>query len=369
MRKRMARRGSNVKSRKFHAGRLVGGRHVRVAALIATGALLLAAPAAANAASPVLEVVTPHGLPVSFTTEGGLVNAEMAGFETLVRCAASGGEGEITGPRSAVASFTLTGCTAENGSRSAVGCKSEDANPEEIKTGPIAAELVYIDQAKREVGILLNPGEGPYIIFECGGEKAEGRGSFLASVAPIDEPATSFTTALRSSLGTQMPDEYENEKGEKRAAIPEGKRGSHELETTGVETTITVHPSEPIEIKAVTAAEVEARQLEEKQREEAAMAAAAAKKHQEEEAAAAKKRQEEEAAAAKKRQEEEAAATKKREEEAKAAKHKSKSPPRAQLLAKALRVCEKQPKRQRTRCMAAAHKKYGSNAKKKRGKH
>jgi hypothetical protein len=97
-----------------------------------------------------------------------------------------------------------------------------------------------------------------------------------------------------------------------------------------------------------------------KRLEEEAATAAAAKKHQEEEAAAAaaKKHQEEEAAAAKKRQEEE-------EAKAKAA---NKPPTKAQLLAKALKACKKQPKKKRAKCEATARKKYGSKNKKKKKK-
>ncbi len=91
---------------------------------------------------------------------------------------------------------------------------------------------------------------------------------------------------------------------------------------------------------------------------------AEAKKRQEEEAAAAAKRQQEEAAvAAKKHQEEEAAANKRREEEAKS---HVKPPTRAQLLAKALKTCKKESGKKRTKCEAAAHKKYASKKKKKK---
>lgn len=109
---------------------------------------------------------------------------------------------------------------------------------------------------------------------------------------------------------------------------------------------------------------------------------AAAKKHQEEEAtkkhqeeeAAAKKHQEEEAAAAaaKKHQEEEAAkkaqeeAAKKRQEEEAKAKAKVTPPTRAQLLAKALKLCQKQPKKKRAQCEATARKKYGPKHKRKK---
>jgi hypothetical protein len=47
---------------------------------------------------------------------------------------------------------------------------------------------------------------------------------------------------------------------------------------------------------------------------------------------------------------------------------KPRLPTRAQLLVKALRQCEKQPKRNRAKCDATARKRYGSRAKTRRGK-
>jgi hypothetical protein len=324
---------------------------------MAAMALLLGVPASANATTPVLEfAVSGHGLPVSFTTEGGPVSAEMAGFSSLVHCTASHGEGEITGSRSAVAQYRFTGCVTEGGSHQK--CKSQNAQEEEIVTGPIDADLVFLDQAKREVAMLLNPAGGTYMVFECGGESAEGRGPFLAPVSPLSTAATTFTATLSQSGSVQTPNEYEGPFGERLKAVPEGRHGTNAWVTTGVETTITIHTGVPVEIKTMTVAEVEARQQEEeaarqaeqKQHEEEALA----KKRQEEEAAARK--HQEEVAAATKAQEEAAAAQKKREE---AHSHKTKPLTRGQLLAKALRQCRKEPKRRRARCVAWAHRKYG----------
>ncbi len=257
-------------------------------AIIALTALL--APAGASAASPVLEFVTPGGSsPVSFTTEGGPVIAELAGFTKVVHCTGSTGDGEITGLRSTVSKYEFTGCVAQTGSTVEAECKSEGANPEEIRTGQIAAELVYLDQAKHEVGILLNPGGGIYMSFKCGGQLTEARGPFLSSITPLNEAASSFTATLTESNAMQTPDEYESAAGEKLKATPEGNREGTGWVTTGVATAITVHPSVPIEIRAITAAEVEAKQHEAEARqrdEEAKAAAAAAAKKQQEEAAA-----------------------------------------------------------------------------------
>lgn len=338
-----------------------GGRRYAVA-LLAFVALLLV-PAGASAASPVLEFVTPgHTLPVNFTTESGPLTAQMAGFEILVKCTASQGEGKITGLRSTISKYRLTGCTAGGSQK----CKSEGANSEEIVTEPIEADLVYIDQAKQQVGMLLNPGGGTYMSFECGGESAVGRGSFLAPVSPLNQETTSFTATLDQSEDVQVPSDYENEKGELLQAIPTGQKGTNKFVPTGVQATFTVHPSVPVEVRAITAQEGEAAQRESeakqlqatlKKQEEALQGQEAALKKFEE----ALKRGEEHAKqleAAKKHEEEAsaqaAAAAKKYQQELAAA--------RKQLLTRALRDCHKQPRSRRARCEAGAHKKYGASA-------
>ncbi len=369
-----------------HKGSRAGqhrGRHACVVVLIAA-VVLLVVPAIASATSPVLEFVpSGKGFPISFTADGGEVTAEMTGFDTVVHCTGSHGGGEITGSRSTVSNYVFTGCETQGGTDGGEQCKTENANPEEITTGTIEAELVYIDQAMHEVGMLLNPHGGTYITFECGGVSAEGRGSFLSPVGPINNEASSFTATLSRLDAMQTPDEYENANGEKRQAIPMGKRGAHgEWVTTGVELSFAVHPSVPLEIEAITAEEIEAKQHEEetataatanKRQQEETAAAAAAKKRQEEEAAtatAAKRRQEEEAAAAaaaKQRQEVEAAAT------AAATKRLAEAKPsltRGELLAKALKQCKKAgAKHKRMQCEKLAKNKYGGQGKDKQRKH
>jgi hypothetical protein len=308
-------------------------------------------PAHAKAASPVLEFVSPgNSFPISFEAEGGEVSARLAEFDPIVECSGSEGEGEITGPRSTLSSYVFTGCKAHDpgGPEDGNKCKSEDANAGEIRSQTIEADLVYIDQAKHEVAMLLNPDEGVYMNFECGGESVKASGSFLSPVDPTNKIANSFTAILRRSGASQLPSEYENANGEKRQAIPMGQKGTDPPDKTGVELSFTITPSVPLEIKAITAAEVEAKQHEEE------AAAAAAKKHQEDEAAA-KKHQEEETAA-KKRQEEEAALTaKKHQEEAEAKARK-------RHLTKALKQCKKvKPGQKRARCVKRAKKKYGSH--------
>ncbi len=348
-----------METRRLRARRL-RGMYVCVAVLVAALVPTLV-PAGASAASPVLEFVVPGDhFPVGFTAAGGEVTAALSGFDTVVHCTGSNGSGEITGPRSTVSSYMLTGCETQGGSDGGQKCKSASASEGEITATAIKAELVYIDQAKQEVGMLLNPQGGDYLSFECAGESVKAVGSFLAPVSSLNKEATSFTASLSRSGAMQTPDEYEGANGEKLTAIPIGERGVHPLAQTGVELSFTISPSVPLEIKAITSAEVEAKLQEEaataaakkRQEEDAAAAAAAAKKHQEEAATAA-------AAAAKKHQEEEAEAAeaKKRQDEKKA---KSKPPTRSQLLAKALKQCKKaKPKHKRMQCEKLAKNKYG----------
>jgi hypothetical protein len=333
------------------ARNFVGAAVLCTVALVAVVALLLA-PTGAGAATPVLEFVVPgHGLPIRFTTESGEVNAEMSSFNSVLHCTASHGEGEITGPRSAVSEYKFTGCVTEKGSHQS--CKSENAQEGEITTKQIAAELVFINQEEHEVGVLMDPSGALYIAFECGGVHAEGFGPFLAPVGPINKEAASFTATLSQSGSVQTPDAYETLTGEVLLAIPLGRHGpdTNPLVNTGVEAVFTVSPSSPGEIKAVTTAE-------ELAAERAKQAAETARKHEEEvaaEAAAAKKQQEEQEASVAKQHQEERAAEKREAERLKSR--------RARLLAKALRVCKKQPKKRRARCIAKAHRKYGSKPK------
>jgi hypothetical protein len=290
-----------------------------------------AVPSSASATSPVLEFIPSGGsFPINFEAEGGEVTAAMTGFDTVVHCDGSEGEGEITGPRSTISNYFLTGCQTQGGSAGGAKCKSEGANAEEIKSGSIEADLVFIDQAKHEVGVVLNPHGGVYLEFECGGESVKAIGSFLSPVGPINKVSSSFTATL-SRLGTQQtPTEYETVSGEKLQAIPTGEREGHPAANTGVELGFSILTDVPLEIKAVNTAEVEA------------------KRHAEEEAAAKKRREEE----AKKHQEEEA--VKKRQEEEAARK-------RAQHRAKALKHCRKaKSKHKRVQCEKRVKRKYNA---------
>lgn len=209
--------------------------------------------ASASAATPLLQFETPGSvLPVPFTAEGGPVH-----------------------------------------------CQSGEAGQDEIRTPPVNAELVFIDQARREVGVLLAPDGGVYMSFECAGESVEAIGPFLSPVGPLNQESSSFTATLSRLGPVQFPAEYESADGLRKQAIP-----------TAV----------PLTASAITAAEVEAKQRDEE--------------------AAAKKRQDEEAA---KRSEEE----------------RAKEKARGRQLSQALKQCRRTgSKRARVRCEHRAKKRF-----------
>jgi hypothetical protein len=309
----------------------------------------MVAPAGANAASPVLEFVPSSGsFPTAFEAEGGSVDARLGDFNRIVECSGSEGGGEITGPRTTLSGYVFTGCIANpiGGGGLPLKCNSAGADEEEIESNTIEADLVYLNQANHEVAMLLNPGGGVYMEFECEGTEIKASGPFLSPVGPVNQLTDSFTAILTRDGNTQTVTEYEDLDGVKHQAIPTAEVDAEPPDESGVHLAFAIHPSVPLEIKALSVAEVEAKQREEE--------AATAKKRQEDEAAA-KKRQEEEAAA-KKRQEEEAAAlaAKRQQEEAEAKTRKQK-------LAKALKQCKKvKAKGKRTQCRKRAQKKYGN---------
>lgn len=315
-----------------------------VVALTAVLALAIG-PARAHAATPVLEYAPVGSSPISFDLAGGGVSANLGEFDRIVSCSSSNGHGEITGPRTTLSSYAFKGCVAKLKAGGGVDlkCTSQSAAEEEILAKNVEAELVYLDQAKNEVAMLLNPDGGVYMEFDCGSIDIKAKGPFLAPVNPVNTLTQSFTAELKRDGNSQIHEEYEDLDGVRHQAIPTGEVDG-ELDNSGVELSFAIQTSAALQIKSMSTAQVEAKQRQEEE--------AAANKRQEEEAAA-KKRQEEEAAA-KKRAEEEAA-RRLADEKAKAIKPLTKG----QLRAKAMKRCRSlSTKQKRVRCETRVKKKY-----------
>lgn len=217
-----------MESRRLQVGEL-RRVHAGVVALIAALAVAIL-PAHAKAASPVLEFAAPpSAFPIHFTAEGGEVTAALAEFEgTIVRCGDSEGAGSVAGPRSAFSRYFFFECEAEGGSHNNQECKTAGAAPGEIQSELIEAELVFINQASHEVGMLLNPEEDTYIEFECGGEAVEGFGSssppsVRSTSRPRPSPRASLAPGRRRfppNTKTRAAKSSKRSRWEKGKAIP-----------------------------------------------------------------------------------------------------------------------------------------------------
>ena len=328
---------------------------------LAAALLLALAPARASAASPVLEFAPSGGaFPVDFVAEGGEVTAAMTGIESVVRCKESEGEGRLTGPQTAIGTYWFYGCETEGGTEDNRECRSVGAEPGEIESEEINANLVFISQARHEVGMVLAPQNEMYMTFSCEGTVVTAYGPFVSPVGPINQSTSEFTATLTSAGANQLPNSYEAANGAVIPAVPMGSWKAGTKVPTGVNLAfdITTYPPFgltplPLEIRARTAAEVEA---DERKRQEAE----AAEKKRQEDAAAAAKRQQEEAAAAE--------AKKHAEEEALRRAEAKKRQLRAQRLQKALKQCRRlDSKQKRAKCIKKARNKYGVHKKGKQG--
>jgi hypothetical protein len=321
-------------------GAWIGGMTLVAALVLAIGA------GSASAAAPKLEFVPGPlaSFPIEFEAEGGAISAALSGFDTEVHCAESEGFGFLLDSRKAISAYAFYGCETIGGSKGGQVCESKEAEePGEIESPVIDAELVFIDQATKAVGMVLDPDGGVYLEFECGGENVKAFGPFVSPVGPINQESTTFTASLTRSGATQIPTSYETLTGERVSAIPTGERESQPAATTGVALSFDIFTAAPLTIRAVTAAEEEAHQRDEE--------AAAKKKHDDEEAA--------KAAAAKKKQEEEAAAKTRAEEEAAKKKLEAERAKVKKQRAKALKQCRKvHSKQKRAGCEKRAKKKY-----------
>jgi hypothetical protein len=361
-----------------------------LAVAVVGGLALALTPAVADASPAVLEYV-PAGqhFPVEFHTTSGPVSVELAGGAGTLDCTASSGIGQITGPRASNLEITYTGCTADAG---AVKCQST-VTEGEVESGRLQAELVYLNRAKQEIGVVLNPTGEKYAVYECSGSpgvEAGASGAILARLEPVNQPGgMTFAESFDQLAGSQIPQEYETASGEKHMATPKSFLGETEYQS-GTQATDTVTTLEPVDIKVVAGLnpieEAEAKESEEQAREkkfdEASESAQTAQKQQQTEAAEKKLEEEQALAAAEKHGAEAAAAStarRSREEEAKAATRKEqeeqaakggqgagKTMTKAQLLAEALTACKKQSKSKRSKCEASARKRYGGSSKAKK---
>jgi hypothetical protein len=211
---------------------------------IAVFALLVIGAQAASAALPEFRT---GGAAVSFTSTSGAGTLETVGGRT-VRCNTDSNEGEVANAKEArnvVVRFF--NCTAEGGL----------LNCGEIVTNPLNGTLYYLDKAKTEVGLDLEPESGGnFTTFTCNGpfgieETLSVTGSVVGKITPINTLTNTFELSLKQTGGIQQYTGYYNEAGTFVEDVLMTSGSGFETfgpEQSGEETSDTITTAIPIEI-------------------------------------------------------------------------------------------------------------------------
>jgi hypothetical protein len=120
--------------------------------------------------------------PNSFTSTSKATTLETVSL-LKVKCKADVGNGEVTGPSSAVVTFTFTGCTSGRAK-----CQNGGL-PGEIVSARLSGTLGYINKMPKVVGLdLAEPTGGPMASFFCGEDvRLEVFGSAIGKLKPINK--------------------------------------------------------------------------------------------------------------------------------------------------------------------------------------
>jgi hypothetical protein len=217
---------------------------VALVAMLTLGALTSASASAAlpefHHAKEIALGYTLNGGEVKFKTNSGLSYG----------CASSKGEGSVTGAKTATAKLTFKGCRA-----GFTPCQSEGAAAEEIKTGSLPVELVYISKEKHEAGLVFNykpPLPFTFAKWACNGTSQGIRNSIIAALTPVNTNTFSHTVtfAETNKAGIQNPTQYEDEEGKLITAWAEMQIVSTNWLQGALVNQLTLTTPEPLEVKA-----------------------------------------------------------------------------------------------------------------------
>jgi len=204
-----------------------------VLSLLATCAICAVTSASASAALP--EQVPASG---KLTISSGASVFETKAGEK-VSCTKDSGSGEITGAKTSTGTVTFESCTA---TFAGLKFKCSTGSTEGNIVTELKNELVYINKAKKEVG--LDSVLAKELTIKCGGfETLKVKGSTICPISPINSKTKTLTLTCTQKKGVQEPTEYENEKGEKVKDITETKGEglkSFAFEPSGLQSTETL---------------------------------------------------------------------------------------------------------------------------------
>ncbi len=186
--------------------------HVKTLGLVVVAAFATSAIASATASARLPELLNSAGLaPVKKRFTGTSTESTLeARSGANVKCKGDTITGKVTGLKTAEAELVFTGCTTAAG---LLKCKSAGANSGEI-AAKVDSTLVYIDKAKKEVG-LLSALVG-VLTIECTGllsETLKVRGNLICPIAPVNKLGINLTVTCKATKGVQevTEDEVEGE--------------------------------------------------------------------------------------------------------------------------------------------------------------
>jgi hypothetical protein len=187
---------------------IVRGSSKRVGVTVAMFAVLavgLISASSAAAASPEFRGLAAKE-PTSFSISGGSLHIETA-TGAITACESIAGKGSITGPKTALGSITLSGCSTFINY-----CHGKGLPSGELKTVELEIIPVYTVKAPQKVGLEFRPKSGStFAALESPfGNQCELAGSLIAQITPINSATSQFTLVFSGNRGTQTPKQYEN---------------------------------------------------------------------------------------------------------------------------------------------------------------
>jgi hypothetical protein len=163
----------------------------------------------------------------------------------LVTCTVAGGEGEITGAKTALMFVGFTGCTSGG----------QECHSSGFPAGGILlkflGELVWQNQPLKKVSLLLNPLPGESLVgaWECPalGNVVFLSGSVLVPIG-VDKMSAKPTLKFGQSKGKQVPSMFEGSASEVLTGF---SLPTDSLEQTGLAATLVLAGEEATEVNAV----------------------------------------------------------------------------------------------------------------------
>ena len=152
------------------------------------------------------------GVKREFTSAGAKATLESVNGAKVL-CSGSSIEGEYTGPKTASAVVTLSGCKRSANDES---CQSPKAATGEIVSSPLTGRLGLIEDLVTASGLLVSVGfdlgaEPSLLTAECAGAKEAlvVKGSVIAPIGKANRMSSSFSLKYRAKVGRQEPEQFE----------------------------------------------------------------------------------------------------------------------------------------------------------------